>query len=193
MSTSHRFNLAPLVRYHYAYYLDPGATRLTLSTRLVLFGIPLAVGLFIGLTAPVPEVSPLTIMATTAGTLTAGFLAAVVLLTNLRIKLQESPATLPQTAKLRRSVSMATISSVYLMLASATILLTAVGGSLYWGALSPVWASFLLGIMATLFTHVIVTSITVVRRAAGAYVNMFRGEVIPTRLHSVDDKDSRAS
>lgn len=197
MAVSDRFSLTPLIGYHYANFRDPGARCMSTATRLVLFGIPLALGLVVGLTVPLsqstPPGTPLPIMVTAAGTMIAGFLASFVLLTNLRIKLHETDGSLPQDANLRRSVSMAVIASLYLGLVSAGALMLALLGSLYWPVLPPEGARTLLGLVVAVFAHIAVTTLSLVRRASGAYVVMFRGEVVPTRLTAVSDRHHRAS
>lgn len=194
-----RFDLRPLARHHFRSLVDPGQRRMTASTWAVVFGLPLALGLAAALAVPVQGngVLPaaLSMVPAAAGTLTAGFLAAFVLLMNLRIKLQETTA-LPRTPDSLRSVSTAAMSSLYLATVSGAALALALSLAVFAAPLAALHIAFLkaaIGVVVALLAHTLVNAITVLRRAAGAYFVMFRGEVDRPHLAGVDKRDRKAS
>lgn len=207
-----RFDLRPLVRPHFQSLIDPGRRRISFGTAAVIFLLPLAVGILGGWAVPIPgafaaapalSAAPassaasavFTALPGAAGTLVAGFLAAFVLLMNLRIKLDDSPQ-LPRTPAQLRSISTAAMSSLYLTTVSGSALIVSLclavfGAPLAAGA--PLAFRALVGLVLGLFTHILVNAITVLRRVAGAYYVLYKGEIRRIPVRGVPEYDERAS
>lgn len=148
-----RFDLRPLARPHFQSLIDPGRRRISFGTTAIIFLLPLAVGILGGWAVPIPGAAPadasggapapassaasavFTALPGAAGTLVAGFLAAFVLLMNLRIKLDDSPQ-LPRTPAQLRSISTAAMSSLYLTTVSGSALIVSLCLAIF-GAPSP--------------------------------------------------------
>lgn len=207
-----RFDLRPLARPHFQSLIDPGRRRISFGTTAIIFLLPLAVGILGGWAVPIPGAAPadasggapapassaasavFTALPGAAGTLVAGFLAAFVLLMNLRIKLDDSPQ-LPRTPAQLRSISTAAMSSLYLTTVSGSALIVslclAIFGAL--AAIAPLAFRALVGLVLGLFTHILVNAITVLRRVAGAYYVLYKGEIRRVPVRGVPEHDKRAS
>lgn len=222
-----RFDLRPLARPHFQSLFEPGRLRMSFGTMAIIFLLPLAVGILGGWAvpipgalgaapaddsggAPVPSAAPassaasavFTALPGAAGTLVAGFLAAFVLLMNLRIKLDDSPQ-LPRTPAQLRSISAAAMSSLYLTTVSGSALIVSLCLAIFGAPLAasaPLAFRVLVGLVLGLFTHILVNAITVLRRVAGAYYVLYKGEIrrLPARrvrvpVRGVPEHDKRAS
>lgn len=211
-----RFDLRPLARPHFESLIDPGRRRISFGTTAIIFLLPLAVGILGGWAAPIPGAlgaapadasggapapassaasAVFTALPGAAGTLVAGFLAAFVLLMNLRIKLDDSPQ-LPRTPAQLRSISTAAISSLYLTTVSGSALIVSLCLAIFGAPLAasaPLAFRVLVGLVLGLFTHILVNAITVLRRVAGAYYVLYKGEIRRVPVRGVPERDKRAS
>ncbi|QCP08201.1 hypothetical protein FDF08_09585 [Micrococcus luteus] len=208
-----RFDLRPLARPHFQSLIDPGRRRISFGTTAIIFLLPLAVGILGGWAVPIPGAAPadasggapapassaasavFTALPGAAGTLVAGFLAAFVLLMNLRIKLDDSPQ-LPRTPAQLRSISTAAMSSLYLTTVSGSALIVSLCLAIFGAplaAIAPLAFRALVGLVLGLFTHILVNAITVLRRVAGAYYVLYKGEIRRVPVRGVPEHDKRAS
>lgn len=198
-TASGRFSLRPLLSRHVQSLQDASTGRISFGTWWALVGIPLLLGglagYFIQPLSPAGSLAPSPALPLTAsgGALTGGFLACFVLLTNLRIKLAESPH-LPQTPDTRRSLSFAAINSLYLTTASASFLVIALGLGAFWSqvATTPIAAQIWFGAAIALLAHILVLASTLIRRASSAYITMFGADTAPV-LRAVPDRNRHVS
>lgn len=180
-TTEKRFTLRPIFTRFYRALGNPttGAGP-TSSVRALVYGLPLIVGATAALIFPLDgnpsrSPSPFTPVLSVATAFIGGFLACFVLLLNLRIKLHESP-DLPQSETTRMNVTSAAFTSLYLAVCSGAIVTTGLLVNFVWQYASEPWLILVrlgIGVVVALVLHVLVSTLSLVRRVGGAYATLF--------------------
>lgn len=191
-----RFSLAPIVRRHLWSLRAPGRKHPSPSVWLVLYAVPVAVGVLAWwLYAPIdPNGSvvpnPLVPLMAALGALLGGFIAAFVLLMNLRLKLHETP-DLPASGHQKTLIGETATTSLYLAILTGSLLILCIASSIAWTQIAfsaAMVLRILLGILAAVATHIIITAGTVIRRVYAAYFGLF-GSDLGAKLRAVRDEE----
>jgi hypothetical protein len=193
MSHFKRFSLAPIVLRHYAALRKPGSRWIPVGTCAVLFVIPLAAGVIVGLFAFQIQASTLTPALAAVGVLTGAFLAGFVLLTNLRLKMRDDE-NLSYRVNLTRLVGETAVTALYLVTTCLAAIAWGLVAVVVGSAVSisvPVVAQLGVGLFAAVLTHIGVTALTLLRRVFSVYEQLFRSDFVP-QLRVIPLKDNEA-
>lgn len=182
-----RFDLTNIFASFYSGLRSTGSSRLSWSTRFVVFGFPLIIAV-VGAVAGNPLDKPaLAGFLSANGLLVGSMITAFSFLANLRLKVRETEA-LKINARMSRQISETAVACLYVaLIAVATVAVSVIGLALG-GALETGWlGKFGSGVAFALMTHVAVVFVTVVRRLFEAYHSVFKddyslGEPKPPRL-----------
>lgn len=176
-----------VARQHYKGLHRPGERRLRVSVWMTLVVIPLLVAAAIAV-LNAKLVAP-TALLTAATVLVGAMLTLFVFLTNLRVKLDETPKYVHRR-QLQRSVAGATVSALYVAaLSIATALALAISAGFSSTAFDrPVLERVGAAVSGALVTHLAFSLLTVVTRAVGVYATVFAKDFGPD-LDVADEPD----
>lgn len=186
-----RFSLGPIVGRHYAGLVAPGRTTLSITAIFFFFICPVvaaAASIRFSFGLPSSAIAPLL---TGTGLLCGAFLSVFVLLTNLRIKVDETPKWTYKTS-LIKVIANTAASTLY----SASVAFGLVAVLVLGVSMPPAWASVLhvagTGIVAAIALHLGSCFLVVVRRLYGVYFAMFKSDYDPVLkiVTSIDKRDT---
>jgi hypothetical protein len=186
-----RYNIGPVISYHYAGFTAAGTVESTRADWLILGGFPVVVG---GLCAAFNvEIQSATALLTACSLLVGAMLSLYVFVVNLRIKISETEK-LRKNRRLHRLVAYSASSCLYVALVAlaATVALALFAGvHVSWlSGHGLVRISY--GLIFALLTHLALTLVTVVRRIFGIYFDIFRQDFNP-EIYAVDEGELRSS
>jgi hypothetical protein len=186
-----RFSLVPIVTRHYRGLVAPGKTRLSIASIAAFFLLPLAVagaGWALGFSLPSTAIGPLL---TGTGLLCGAFLSVFVLLTNLRIKVDETEKWSYKTT-LIKVIANTAASTLY----ASSVAFGVVGSLVVAVSIPRDWVQVLhapgSAVIAALAVHLLACFLVVVRRLYGVYFAMFKRDFDPL-LQIVSSTDRRNS
>ena len=190
MSDVTRFSLKPIVVNHFASLRTDNATRISLSSKILLFVFPLVAAGLGAVAGFRLDRNGATALLTTSGLLVGAMVTAFIFLANLRIKISES-----ETLKIRRQMSLLTSETAVACLYCAGLAL-GIAASLAAGLAAPSgirWEWLRVGGTALIvagLAHLGVNFLTVLRRLFGVYYNVFRGDFLRTTPTNLTNNDA---
>jgi hypothetical protein len=171
-----RFDLKNIFASFLSGLRSTGSTRLSWSTRLVVFGLPIVLGVLGAIVGKPLDKPALAGFLSANGLLVGSMITAFSFLANLRLKVRESDE-LKINARMSRQISETAVACLYVALIAIATVGVSVVGLAIGGSLATGWLGrFGSGVAFALMAHVAVVFVTVVRRLFEAYHSVFKAD-----------------